>query len=199
MARLISLQSQAGQLARSAPHKLAHPQVARALDQGLVHAMIMCLTESRPIEQGAGPHRHRAIVARLDEFLAANQDQPIYLAEICLATGVSERTLRACCQEYLGLSVMRYLWLRRMNLARRKLLRADPTTATVTDIACDCGFWEFGRFSVQYREHFGEAPSASLRRSADDRLEQLRTADLLGQAAARLHSIGRQAGRVALT
>jgi AraC-like DNA-binding protein len=165
MTRLINLQDQANQLARFEPHRLAHPQVARALEEELVHAMILCLTESAPIELDAGPHRHRTIVARLDEFLAANQDRPVYLAEICSATGVSERTLRVCCQAYLGMSVMRYLWIRRMNIARRKLLRADPRTATVTEIACDCGFWEFGRFSVEYRMHFGEPPSASLRQS----------------------------------
>jgi hypothetical protein len=35
------------------------------------------------------------VIARLDELLAANQDRSLYLAEICAATGVSERTLRA--------------------------------------------------------------------------------------------------------
>jgi hypothetical protein len=38
---------------------------------------------------------HAAVIARLDELLAANQDRSLYLAEICAATGVSERTLRA--------------------------------------------------------------------------------------------------------
>jgi len=48
-------------------------------------------------------------------------------------------------------------------------LRADPATATVTRLATDHGFWELGRFSVAYRALFGESPSESLRRPADDR------------------------------
>jgi transcriptional regulator GlxA family with amidase domain len=64
---------------------------------------------------------------------------------------------------------IRYLSLRRMYLVRRALLRADPSTATVTRIVTDHGFWELGRFSVSYRTLFGESPSESLRRPADDR------------------------------
>ena len=57
-----------------------------------------------------------------------------------------------------------YLLLRRMHLARRALLGADAQATTVTTIATDLGFWELGRFSVDYRMLFGESPSASLRR-----------------------------------
>jgi AraC-like DNA-binding protein len=54
-----------------------------------------------------------------------------------------------------------------MHLARRALLRADASAATVTMVATDHGFWELGRFSVEYRGLFGESPSASLRRPPD--------------------------------
>ena len=60
-----------------------------------------------------------------------------------------------------------YLWLRRMNLARRALRLADPGKTTVTAIATEFGFWELGRFAVQYRQLFGELPSATLRLAPD--------------------------------
>jgi transcriptional regulator GlxA family with amidase domain len=66
------------------------------------------------------------------------------------------------------MSPIRYLWLRRMHLAHRALLKADPATATVTSVATDQGFWELGKFSVAYRSLFGESPSATLRRRPDD-------------------------------
>jgi AraC-like DNA-binding protein len=64
-----------------------------------------------------------------------------------------------------GMSPHRYLWLRRMNLARPALTLADPTVTTVTVIANDHGFAELGRFAVAYRQLFGESRSATLRRA----------------------------------
>jgi transcriptional regulator GlxA family with amidase domain len=62
---------------------------------------------------------------------------------------------------------IRYLTLRRMHLVRRALMRAETSNATVTGTATDHGFWELGRFSVAYRELFGESPSETLRRPAE--------------------------------
>jgi AraC-like DNA-binding protein len=107
---------------------------------------------------------------RLEEALLANSDRTLYLTELCSVAGASARTLLACCQEHVGMGPIRYLWLRRMHLARRALQMADPATSTVTEIATDYGFWELGRFSVAYRELFGETPSASLRRPREDPL-----------------------------
>jgi len=166
MSRLLKLHETAGQFAKSAAGITAQP--ARALEQAILHALVMCLTEGMPDEIDTGGRRHLAIVALFEEMLAANHDQPLYLAEICTAIGVSERTFRFICQEHLGMGPIRYLWLRRMHLARHALVLADSTKSTVTQIATEFGFWELGRFSVEYRALFGEAPSASLRRLPED-------------------------------
>jgi transcriptional regulator GlxA family with amidase domain len=108
-----------------------------------------------------------SIIARFEEFLEANPDRPLYLTEICAAVGVAERTLRASCEEHLGMGPIRFLTLRRMHLAHRALLRADPSKSTVTPIVTDHGFWELGRFSVSYRALFGESPSETLQRPAE--------------------------------
>nr|WP_244978620.1 helix-turn-helix domain-containing protein [Bradyrhizobium pachyrhizi] len=115
----------------------------------------------------AGNRRHDAIVAAFEEFLEANLYRPLYLADFCAALGVAERTLRAACQEHLGIGPVRYLALRRMHLVRRVLLASDPTRTTVTQVVTDHGFWELGRFSVSYKLLFGESPTATLRRPAE--------------------------------
>jgi AraC-like DNA-binding protein len=168
MKRLMSLHKKAVQVARTAPEKLAHPEVARSLEQALTHTMIACMTEAVSAEEQPASHRHAGIIARFEDFLAANDHEPAYLPEICAAIGVPERTLRVCCQEHLGMAPMRFLWLRRVHLARRALRLADPTTETVTGIAMEYGFWELGRFSVEYQALFGEPPSTTLRRPPDD-------------------------------
>ena len=164
LARLRTLHGQAVMLARTAPEMLAAPTVAKALEQALTHAMITVLSRTTTSERRWLPGQHARIVSRFQEFLESRPDEPVYLAEICSAIGASERTLRTCCQEILGVGPLRYLWLRRMYLTRRALLHSDPLTLTVTEIATAHGFWELGRFSVEYRGLFGESPSTSLRR-----------------------------------
>jgi AraC-like DNA-binding protein len=165
--RLLKLHQAAGQLAENQADILARPEPARALEQSLLHAMISCLGESTLVPTGWGALHHTTIVARFEELLAANYDRPFHLPEICAALDVSERTLRASCVEHLGMGPIRYLWLRRMHLAHRALVRTVPGTATVTDIATDNGFWELGRFAIAYRTLFGETPSTTLRRPAE--------------------------------
>jgi transcriptional regulator GlxA family with amidase domain len=59
---------------------------------------------------------------------------------------------------------MSYLREIRLQHVRKDLSAADPTETTVTEIATRWGFLHPGRFSAQYRERFGEPPSATLRR-----------------------------------
>jgi len=168
LAHLRRLHSAAGNLASSAPEVLTHTEAARSLEEALTHAMVRCLGGGDRLETDRRFRNHLLVMARLEDFLGIHPNRPLYLSEICAATEVSENTLRLCCREHLGMGPVRYLWLRRMHLARRALLLASEAGTTVTSIAMAHGFWEAGRFSVAYRGLFGETPLASLRRSADD-------------------------------
>jgi len=54
--------------------------------------------------------------------------------------------------------------LRRMHPARRALRTGAPARTTVTEIATQSGFWQFGRFAGEYKSLFGETPSVTLHR-----------------------------------
>jgi AraC-like DNA-binding protein len=164
MARLQRLHAAAGQLAEDAPEIIAHPEAARALEQALIEAWAGCLGEGTVGEDRSAQRHHSLIMRRFRRAVEANPDQPLYIPELCAAIGVSDRTLRVCCQEQLRMSPKRYLLLRRMHLARRVLRDGCPGMTTVTEIATRFGFWQFGRFAGEYRSLFGEAPSATLHR-----------------------------------
>lgn len=165
--RLQRLHAAAGHLARHAPEIIANSAAAHGLEQELIQAMIACVGPTGQEEDKAGKRRHAAVMRKFREAVRANKDAPIYVSELCSTLGVSDRTLRACCQEHLGMGPIRYLWLRRMQNARRALGLADAASATVTDIATAHGFWELGRFAVAYRDLYGESPSETLRRIPD--------------------------------
>jgi AraC family ethanolamine operon transcriptional activator len=64
-------------------------------------------------------------------------------------------------RRYRGMSLHRYLRLRRLWLVRRRLLAgADSVKA----VALAFGFWHLSDFSRGYRDQFGETPSETLER-----------------------------------
>jgi transcriptional regulator GlxA family with amidase domain len=167
MARLQRLHAAAGRLAEDAPEIIAQPEAARGLEQALVEALVACLGEGANDQDRLAQRHHSLIMRRFRRAVEENPDQPLYIPELCAAIGVSDRSLRVCCQEQPGMSPKRYLLLRRMHLARRALRDSSPGVTTVTEIATQFGFWQFGRFAGEYRALFGEAPSITLHRSRE--------------------------------
>ncbi len=126
MSRLLKLHEMVGQIATTTPEVLEVPEAARSLEQQLIHLLVRCLTGSVSTQMTGGGRRQDKIVAKFEEYLEANPDTPLNLAQICAAIGASERTLRAACEKHLGMGPIRYLALRRMHLVRRALLRGFP-------------------------------------------------------------------------
>jgi AraC-like DNA-binding protein len=162
LARLERLHAAAGHLAEEAPEIIEHPDASRGLEQALIEAMVGCLSSEEVREDRSALRHHSLIMRRFRRAVEENPDQPLYIPELCAAIGASDRTLRVCCQEQLGMSPKRYLLLRRMHLARRALRGSSPATTTVTEIATQYGFWQFGRFAGEYKSLFRETPSATL-------------------------------------
>jgi AraC-like DNA-binding protein len=163
--RLRQLHAAACDLAAKAPDMLAHSEVAKAMDEELVRAMVGCLAEVVIVEGPTRSSLRMSVMHKFERAIEEADNQPLYVTDVCVKIGVQERTLRSRCLEYLGMGPHRYLWLRRMWHVRHALSVADPSKYTVTAIVANYGFWELGRFSVAYRKLFGENPSNTLRNS----------------------------------
>ena len=125
---------------------------------------------------GAGPDdlsgaqrqgdRHRVFLAA-EAHLRSRVTEPVYMSELCHATGVSERTLEYVFRERVGLTPIAYLANLRLNLARLALVEgASDPSASVATVARRFGFLHLGRFAARYRAQFQESPSTTLRRHA---------------------------------
>jgi hypothetical protein len=103
-ARLHCLHAQACRLAGKKPQLLAHPEVARAIEQDLIRALVTCLTGANVKEERRAKRLHARIMVRCDEVLAERPDGLRHIPELCERVGVNDRTLRLCCAEFLGIS-----------------------------------------------------------------------------------------------
>jgi len=116
-------------------------------------------------DQPAGRFPGAALVRRAIEVADANIG-PVPVATLCSQLRVSPSTLENAFKTVTGVTPHAFFLRRRLNAARKVLLREDPAGRRVTDVATELGFSELGRFAVRYREMFGESPSETLRRSS---------------------------------
>ena len=103
------------------------------------------------------------VVAKAQTVLQQVADEPISIAALSEAVGVSERTLRNAFTDVYRQSPKRYLVTQRLLAVRQALCSAATPGATVTGIATAHGFFELGRFALRYKALFGESPSQTLR------------------------------------
>ena len=155
--------------AETKPKILSHCEVARAMEQGLIQALVACLTTARARTDGYANRHHARIMIRFEEVLAERLSRPLNMPELCELIVVSDRTLRSSCAEFLGMSPTQYVLLRRLKEVRRVLRDADPDRVNVREVAHRFGFAELGRFAGRYRATFGETPSTTLQRTPGTR------------------------------
>ena len=126
------------------------PQSRKEARRGYRSALRRRAIDPAPVSQGNGE----------------DPDQALYIPDLCRAIRVSGEDV-ALVLPGAAWDPKRYLQLRRMHLARRALREGVSTKTTVTEIATQYGFWQFGRFAGEYRSLFGELPSATLSHSRE--------------------------------
>jgi AraC-like DNA-binding protein len=140
------------------------PGTMRAFARFLMTGLLL----SQPNSYSAALQRRTRVIAPRDvkralEFMDANLERDIALADIVTASGVPGRTLFMHFKDCGIGSPMRYLRNARFRKAREALLRAQAGEG-VFEIATGLGFSHMGRFAAEYRRRFGEGPSETLRR-----------------------------------
>jgi AraC-like DNA-binding protein len=169
---LRQLHQTAVRMAEARSRALADVEAVHGLEQQLIHALIECLSGGPNDMETLAAGRHREILARLEDLLQAKRFWRV--TEISAALGVSERTLRICCEEQLGMGPTEYIRRGRMQLVHRALRKGSPDAASISAVARRYGFRGLGRFAANYRALFGELPSATLRRGSGQTMDRLR-------------------------
>ncbi|MFH1343777.1 MAG: helix-turn-helix domain-containing protein [Pseudomonadota bacterium] len=146
------------------PSAFDNPAAWRALEDALLVEIMDMLPTVRPCEVGRSAAARSRTVARACEMMLASDDRPVSILDVCMAVGASPRKLGYCFQEVLGTSPIHYWRAMRLNRVRRDLKRCQDPHSGVYDVAARHGFWHFSQFSLDYKRHFCELPSETLRR-----------------------------------
>ena len=102
--------------------------------------------------------KHR-IVQRARVYVHAHLANDIRVSELCDHCGVSLSTLERMFKRELNIAPKDYVLAARLADVRRNLWDDDSQSQTIAEVALNSGFSHMGRFSQQYRKHFGRLPS----------------------------------------
>jgi AraC family ethanolamine operon transcriptional activator len=105
--------------------------------------------------------RQYLLARRARDFMLDRMKEPPTINEICAALDTPERTLYNAFSRVYGVSPKRFLKAQQLYSTRHSLKMAEIGTR-ISDIAIQNGFWDFGHFSKDYKEMFGELPSVTL-------------------------------------
>jgi AraC-like DNA-binding protein len=113
------------------------------------------------LERPASPAMPRQVKRAID-FMVANITNPITVEDISQAAGVGVRALQVAFQQFKETTPLNYLRRLRLESVHRELIATRHDRASISDIARKWGFTHMGRFSLLYREAFGEMPTETL-------------------------------------
>lgn len=104
-------------------------------------------------------------VKRVEDYIAAHAAEPLTIADLARVAGTSSSALHAAFRDFRGTTPMQRLKQLRLERVHNELRAARPGATSVTAVATRWGFCHMGHFTANYTRRFGEAPSATLRRT----------------------------------
>jgi len=131
----------------------------RVLEQRILEDIFASLMIEEYREKSSGP-----LIKKARDILHASVDERFDAVTLTRELGISLRQLQRHFKATYGYTPKRYLLNLRINEVRKELLRADPETATISDIALKYHFFDLSHFSKAYKTLFGELPSQTLLR-----------------------------------
>jgi AraC family transcriptional regulator, ethanolamine operon transcriptional activator len=142
---------------------------ADAIERALLEIAVRSLAgDSRRNSPRQSARLTSAKIARICEDYARKwRYQNVTIADLCEASGVSERRVRSAFYECYQMSPTAYLRIIALNAVRRELVQGPHLRGAVSRAASDWGFWHLSRFAAQYRALFGESPRHTLSHRAD--------------------------------
>lgn len=134
------------------------------LKETLLAAIDHALADPLPLETGkvGTTRRYFDIVQKVERAISDKFGGPIYSEVLADEIGVSVRTMHNAMLQFRGMSLHRYLRIKRLWSVRRQLLGGAHR---VSACALANGFWHLGEFAQFYAAQFGETPSQTLARA----------------------------------
>ena len=139
------------------------PEKLESLGVGFLLSMLESFSDAKvpPMTR----HQRHELVRQAIEYDDSQRSYGCSIPSISGHLSCSRRSLELAFNETVSTSPLQFLTRRRLNAMYKDLLRSDPDTTTVTEIAMSAGFTEMGRCAARFKKLFNATPSDILRKN----------------------------------
>ncbi|WP_377292684.1 helix-turn-helix transcriptional regulator [Rhizobium sp. SG2393] len=137
------------------------------LQEMIIYQFLASWPKSRAGEENGVILRPSWQVRRALEYIDANLQRKVSLAEIASAANFGVRSLQASFRKELNKTPSQWILERRLAGAHRDLTRTSEATDSIAEIARRWGFVHLGDFSRRYRLQYGVTPFESRKGKMD--------------------------------
>ncbi len=139
--------------------------VAPSISESTLSALFSMFCDIAPASPDRSScRRRRHFVERADAYVRSCSDRLVTVSELCTVLNTCRRALQISFQEVLGISPHAYIRAVSLNRVRSHLRSIESPYACVQDAAAAYGFWHMSQFALDYKQLFGELPSATFKR-----------------------------------
>lgn len=149
-------------LAAKDPSLIEHEPIVRTLRQELLQHLSLIAGSTLLMPDSKDYSARQQVLLKALDYMRSDFETQFSMAVICQVCGISERSLQYVFQETFGTTPHRYMKRRRLHAVRQALITSRQNENNVSQVATNYGFYELGRFSVEYRQLFGEPPSTTM-------------------------------------
>lgn len=141
-----------------------HPLVIDNLEIAIFSTLVQGFSEN--ISDTSNIKTSEVSIARVREaaeYIQANMKKDLTIAEVAAAMNCSSRSLQTAFARHYGISPSQFMRNIKLEAARIELSEGKKT---ITEIAFEYGFYNPGRFTKYFEQHFRKKPSDILRNKA---------------------------------
>ncbi|AWN49364.1 hypothetical protein DK419_25945 [Methylobacterium terrae] len=128
------------------------------------YQLLSCWPRRQPAPESYSLKASSAQLRDAMAFIDAHLAQPLRLADIAAAAGVSVRTLQNSFKRELGTTPLGFIVERRLQRVHGDLRSHADADRSIADVARRWGFVHISDFTQRYRKRFGCTPTDTRRR-----------------------------------
>jgi AraC-like DNA-binding protein len=146
------------------PGGIAESPIARSQLESFAITQLLLAVPHRYSEELSAPTRpaNRNRIRNVIDLIDSQPASDLSIARLAEVAGVSGRALQVGFRQAVGMTPVAYVRKVRLDRVREELI-ALAGERSITETALYWGFTHLGRFSVYYKQQFGESPTETVR------------------------------------